>query len=364
MTANGDKDAPTEIAEAAGLTYMSDEEPGIRRRRRGKGFGYVMPDGKTCRDKATLERIRSLAIPPAWTDVWICRKANGHLQATGRDARGRKQYIYHPAFRDAREANKFAHILSFARTLPLIRAEVARDMARRGLPRDKVIATVVHLLETTLIRIGNPDYARENKSYGLTTLRDPHVKINGSELRFRFTGKSGKVWRLRIKDRRVARVVKACQDLPGQKLFQYLDEEGTQRDVTSSDVNEYLRRITGEDITAKDFRTWAGTVLAALALEEFGEVDSKTLAKANIRAAIQHVANRLGNTVSICRKCYIHPVILESYPQGFPITAVRQEIESELLDRLSGLEPEEAAVLAFLESRLRADQRRLAAARR
>lgn len=364
MNVNGDKEAPTEIAEAAGLTYMSDDEPGIRRLQRGKGFTYRMPNGKTCRDKAIRQRIRSLAIPPAWEDVWICRKANGHLQATGRDARGRKQYIYHPDFRDAREANKFAHILSFARSLPLIRAQVKEDMGRRGLPREKVIATVVHLLETTLIRIGNPDYARENKSYGLTTLRDPHVKINGSELRFRFTGKSGKTWRLSIKDRRVAKVVKACQDLPGQKLFQYLDEEGTQRDVTSSDVNEYLRQITGEDITAKDFRTWAGTVLAALALEEFGAVDSKALAKANIREAIQHVANRLGNTVSICRKCYIHPAILESYPEGFPITAVRQEIEKELLERLSGLEPEEAAVLAFLESRLRVDQRRLATAGR
>lgn len=363
MTANGDKEAPTEIAEAAGLVYMSDEEPGIRRRRRGKGFGYVMPDGKTCRDKAIIARIRSLAIPPAWENVWICRRANGHLQATGRDARGRKQYIYHPDFRDAREANKFARILAFARCLPLIREQVSRDMARRGLPREKVVATVVHLLESTLIRIGNPDYARENKSYGLTTLRDPHVKINGSELRFRFTGKCGKVWRLSIRDRRVAKVVKACQDLPGQKLFQYLDEDGAQRDVTSSDVNAYLREITGEDVTAKDFRTWAGTVLAALALEEFGEVDSKTLARANIRTAIQHVANRLGNTVSICRKCYIHPAILESYPDGFPITAVRQEIEKELLDRLSGLAPEEAAVLAFLEARLRAEDRRLAAAR-
>jgi DNA topoisomerase-1 len=346
---------PRDAAESAGLIYVSDEEPGIRRRKAGKGFTYVLPGGSKVEDKTTLERIRALAIPPAYTDVWICPKANGHIQATGRDAKGRKQYRYHAAFREVRESTKYEHMLDFAQALPGIRARIREDMGRRGLPREKVLATVVHLLETTLIRVGNSDYAKQNKSYGLTTLRDPHVEVNGSDLRFQFKGKSGKSWRLQVKDRRVARIVKACQDLPGQHLFQYLNEEGEQQTVTSADVNAYLKEITGSDITAKDFRTWAGTVLAAMALREFETFDSEAKAKKNVRAAIERVASQLGNTPTICRKCYIHPEVLTCYLEGGLLLEIKDEVESELREELASLKPEEAAVLTLLEARIKRD---------
>jgi DNA topoisomerase I len=342
-----------EAAQEAGLTYVSDEDRGLARERHGDGFRYLKPNGDPVTDEATLDRVRRLAIPPAWTDVWICTKANGHLQATGRDARGRKQYKYHPQFREVRESTKYEHMLEFARALPAIRAKIAEHMGLRGLPREKVLATVVHLLESTLIRIGNDDYAKENKSYGLTTLRNPHVSVEGSQLRFRFKGKSGKSWQLQLKDRRVAKIVKACQDLPGQKLFEYLDENGEAREVTSADVNGYLREITGQDITAKDFRTWAGTVMAALALREFETFDSQASAKKNLRAAIEAVASRLGNTPTICRKCYIHPEILSAYTEGGLMLRIKQKAESELRDNLGSLKPEEAAVLALGEARLK-----------
>jgi DNA topoisomerase-1 len=339
-------------AESAGLRYVTDERAGIGRRPAGDGFSYVKPDGEPLRDEATLGRIRKLAIPPAWTDVWICPKANGHLQATGRDARGRKQYKYHPQFRELRESTKYEHMMEFARALPGVRARLAEHMALRGLPREKVLATIVHLLETTLIRVGNDDYARTNKSFGLTTLRNPHVKVEGSELRFQFKGKGGKTWRLQVKDRRIAKIVKACQELPGQELFQYLDENSELKDVTSADVNAYLREITGRDITAKDFRTWAGTVLAALALQEFEAFDSQAGVKKNLRAAIERVAARLGNTATICRKCYIHPEVLAAYTEGALLLEVKEQVEAELRDDLGALKPEEAAVLALLEARL------------
>ncbi|MBQ0824889.1 DNA topoisomerase IB [Microvirga sp. HBU67558] len=343
---------PRDAAEAAGLRYVSDEEPGIRRKKSGKGFAYTGPDGKTIGDTSILERIKSLAIPPAYTDVWICAKANGHIQATGRDAKGRKQYRYHPAFREVRESTKYEHMLEFARGLPAIRTTIDEHMSLRGLPREKVLATVVHLLENTLIRVGNSDYVKQNKSYGLTTLRDPHVKVDGGELRFQFKGKSGKTWRLQVKDRRIAKIVKACQDLPGQDLFQYLDENGEQQSVTSADVNAYLKEITGSEITAKDFRTWAGTVLAALALAEFEAFDSDAKAKKNIRAAIEKVSARLGNTPSICRKCYVHPEVFSSYLDGGLLLDIKEEIETELREDLASLKPEEAAVLALLEQRI------------
>jgi DNA topoisomerase-1 len=343
---------PRDAAETAGLRYVSDEEPGIRRKKSGKGFTFLKPDGSKVADKATLERIRSLAIPPAYTDVWICAKANGHIQATGRDAKGRKQYRYHPAFREVRESTKYEHMLEFARGLPAIRKTIDEHMSLRGLPREKVLATVVHLLENTLIRVGNADYVKQNKSYGLTTLRDPHVKVEGGELRFQFKGKSGKTWKLQVKDRRIARIVKACQDLPGQDLFQYLDENGEQQSITSADVNAYLKEITGRDITAKDFRTWAGTVLAALALKEFEEFDSEAKAKKNIRAAIEKVSGRLGNTPSICRKCYVHPEVFSSYMDGELLLEIKEEIETELREDLPSLKPEEAAVLSLLQERL------------
>jgi DNA topoisomerase-1 len=340
-------------AKSAGLRYASDEQPGIRRKRAGKGFSYVDADGKTVRDPKTLKRIRSLAVPPAWTEVWICAQAEGHVQATGRDARGRKQYRYHPDFRAVREDGKYEHMLDFAAVLPKIRETVSKHMARRDLSRECVLATIVHLLETTLIRVGNGEYAKQNKSYGLTTLRVPHVKIEGSAIRFQFLGKSGKSWRLQVNDRRVAKIVRACQDLPGQQLFQYLDADGNRQGVTSSDVNAYLREITGIDITAKDFRTWAGTVLAAVALQEFSDIDSQAKAKRNLKAAIEQVAGRLGNTVTICRKCYIHPEIINSYLVGDLALNLKDRIDKELARKLAGLKPEEVAVLVLLERRLK-----------
>jgi DNA topoisomerase I len=344
-----------EAAEAADLRYVLDERPGIRRKKSGKGFIFLRPDGTRVSDPHVLRRIRSLAVPPAWTDVWICPFSDGHIQATGRDVRGRKQYRYHPLFRELRESTKFEHVMGFAEALPVIRAKVREHMGLRGLPREKVLATVVRLLETTLIRIGNDDYARENKSYGLTTLKNRHVRVNGSEVRFRFTGKGGKQWSLQVKDRRIAKVVKACQELPGQELLQYVDENGELllQDVTSGDVNAYLKKITGRDITAKDFRTWAGTVLAALALHEVKEFDSAAQAKRNVRSAIERVAARLGNTTTICRKCYVHPEVLDAYLDHNLALEIQSRVEKELREEIAGLQPEEAAVLAMLRSRLK-----------
>ena len=344
--------ARAEAEGVPGLRYVSDDAPGIIRRRSGKGFSYRDAKGAPVRDKTVLARIRKLAIPPAWREVWICPRANGHIQATGRDARGRKQYRYHPDWRLARDATKYEHIMEFARTLPALRQRIAADMGLPGLGRQKVLATVVHLLDTTLIRIGNEDYAQANKSYGLTTLRNRHVAVRGGELRFNFKGKSGKEWNLRLRDRRVAKVVRACQELPGQELFQYIDEDGERQSVSSADVNDYLREVSGQDITAKDFRTWAGTVLAAMALTEFEKFDSATAAKKNVKAAIERTATRLGNTPAICRKCYVHPEVLGSYLQGELLLQVKQEVEAELREELPRLKPEEAAVLAFLRQKL------------
>jgi DNA topoisomerase-1 len=353
---------PRDAARTAGLRYVSDSQPGIRRKKAGKGFTYVYPDGKRVADDKHLSRIRSIVIPPAWTDVWICLHPHGHVQAIGRDARGRKQYRYHLAFREVRESTKYGHMMVFTRALPALRTTVREHMALRGLPRQKVLATVVHLLETTLIRIGNDDYARRNDSYGLATLKNRHVEVDGAQLRFRFTGKSGKKWSVAIKDRRVAKVIKACQELPGQELLQYLDEEGKAQDVTSADVNEYLREITGENITAKDFRTWAGTVLAGVALSEFQSFDSAAKAKKNVRAAVERVASRLGNTPTICRKCYIHPELLNSYLEGSLIVQMKAGAERELRDNMDGLSAEEAAVLAILRERLNGTAARAMAA--
>lgn len=351
---NGDNAEPTrDAAEEAGLFYVSDKGPGISRRKCGKGFSYAAPDGGKIETVSELTRIRALAIPPAWSDVWICPRKNGHIQATGRDAKGRKQYLYHPDFREVRESAKYQHITTFVRLLPTIRAQVAKHMAMPGLGREKVLATVVHLLESTLIRIGNEDYAKQNRSHGLTTLHDRHVTIDGAELRFQFKGKSGKTWRLGLKDRRVAKVVRACQELPGQDLFQYLDQDGSRHGITSSDVNAYLRDIAGENITAKDFRTWAGTLLAALALQEFEAFDSEAGAKRNVKAAIERVASRLGNTPTICRKCYVHPEILNTYVEGSLLLNIKERAEQELRQNLAKLRPEEAAVASLLESRLR-----------
>ena len=339
---------PRDAARSAGLRYVSDETPGIRRRRAGRGFSYRAPDGTVLRDRDTLARIRALAIPPAYRDVWICPRPDGHVQATGRDEKGRKQYRYHPRWREVRDATKFGHMIDFAEALPAIRARVAADMAKRGLRRETVLATIVHLLETTLIRVGNEDYVEQNGSYGLTTLRDRHVAVEGGTLRFDFKGKSGRSWRLKVSDRRVARVIRACQELPGQDLFRYRDAEGVVQSVGSSEVNGYLREISGQDITAKDFRTWAGTVLAATALRAFERFDSQAAAKRNLRAAIERVAARLGNTPTVCRQCYIHPEVMGRYLEGGLALEIAERAGAELREGLATLRPEEAAVLAFL----------------
>jgi DNA topoisomerase I len=343
---------PRDAAESAGLRYVSDDRPGIRRKKAGTGFAYTRADGSRLAEPDVLKRIKALAVPPAWTDVWICPFADGHIQATGRDAKGRKQYRYHAHFRELRESTKYEHVVAFADELPSIREKVREHMSLRGMPREKVLATVVHLLETTLIRVGNDDYARQNNSYGLTTLKNRHVAIEGSEVRFRFTGKSGKQWSLRVRDRRVAKIIRACQELPGQELLQYVDEQSNCQDVTSTDVNDYLKEITGKNITAKDFRTWAGTVLAAMALAELESFDSAAQAKRNLRSAIEKVAARLGNTPTICRKCYIHPEVLSSYMDGNLVLEIKSQAESELRNAVGNLKPEEAAVLALLRGRL------------
>jgi DNA topoisomerase-1 len=340
-----------EAAKAAGLIYAATQAPGIGRRRVGKGFTYSASDGRRITDRGTLERIGALVIPPAWTDVWICPDPKGHIQAVGFDEKGRKQYRYHSAYREVRDGDKFQHMLVFADALPALRQRVAVDMAKPGLGREKVLATVVHLLETTMIRVGNTTYAKENKSYGLTTLLNRHVKVEGAELTFHFKGKSGKVWRLNLKDRRVAKLIRSCQELPGQHLFEYLDEEGAPQAVTSADVNAYLKDISRAEITAKDFRTWTGTVLAAMALTEFETADSQARAKKNVTRAIERVSARLGNTPTICRKCYVHPEVVNAYLNGRLLLEVRKDVDDQLSVDLDTLNPEEAAVLAFLRSR-------------
>jgi DNA topoisomerase-1 len=333
------------------LCFTADTSPGICRVRSGTGFRYVGPNGRPIKDEATLGRIKAIAIPPAWTDVWICPKANGHLQAAGRDAKGRKQYRYHAGYRAAQDEAKFDRLTAFARALPKIRRTVARDMARPGLPRRKVLAALVKLLETSLIRVGNEEYAKNNKSFGLTTLKDKHVEIEGGLIRFEFRGKSGIEHEIDVSDRRLAKIVRDCQDLPGQDLFQYLDEDGEVRDVSSTDVNDYLREIAGEEFTAKDFRTWAGTVLAALALQEFESFDTKTQAKRNVMAAIRSVAQKLGNTPAVCRSGYVHPRVIDAYLQGTTLDAMRRRAAEAMAD-VKHLRPEEAAVLALLQRRL------------
>ncbi|HJT77358.1 MAG TPA: DNA topoisomerase IB [Gemmataceae bacterium] len=344
---------PVQSAKQAHLRYVNDHHPGIRRVRAGRGFRYVGPDGKTVRDPEVVGRIKALAIPPAWTDVWVCPSADGHIQATGKDARGRKQYRYHPRWRAVRDEAKYERTIAFGLALPALRRRLERDLARPGLPREKVLAAVVRLLETTLIRVGNEEYVRENRSFGLTTMRDRHVEINGGAMHFAFRGKAGIKHVIDLEDRRLARIVQRCQDVPGQELFQYLDGEGSAHTIDSADVNDYLRRVTGQEFTAKDFRTWAGTVLAARALQEFQAFDTEAQAKRNIVAAIERVAQRLGNTKAICRKCYVHPAVIEAYMDGSLLEGLSREVEEELKDSLSDLPPEEAAVLAFLQERLK-----------
>jgi DNA topoisomerase-1 len=345
---------PVASARAAGLRYVTDTKPGIQRQRWRSGFRYLTPDGKPLRDSDDLSRIKSLAIPPAWNEVWICPNPNGHLQATGRDARGRKQSRYHPRWREVRDETKYERMTLFASVLPRIRERVEHDLALPGLPRNKVLATIVRLMETTFIRVGNTEYARENKSYGLTTMRNKHVDVEGSTLRFTFQGKSRVHHTIDVQDRRLARIVKRCMDIPGYELFQYLDGEGEPHTIDSADVNEYLQEISGEHITAKDFRTWAGTVLACMMLQEAEPFESDTQGKKTVLRAIESVASRLGNTPSVCRKCYVHPAILDCYMKGEMAHTVQHRIEEEIADSTHPLRPEEAAVLQLLEQRLEA----------
>lgn len=326
-----------EAARAVGLSYVSDQERGIHRLGKPGRFRYRAPDGKPVKDAETLARIKSLVIPPAWTEVWIAPSAHAHLQATGRDARGRKQYRYHPDFAGVRDAVKYAHLVEFADALPALRRRLKRDLAQAGLPREKILAAIVTLLEQTLIRVGNEDYARTNNSFGLTTLRNRHVKVKGTEVRFLFKGKSGKQWSLSLKAPRVAKVVRSCQDLPGQHLFEYVGEDGAVHAVSSSDVNLYLREISGRDITAKDFRTWAGTVKAAMAFRAL----ERPVTKKALRGAIAAVAEELGNTVAVCRKCYIHPGVLAGCETG----TLKLKLPARGRD---GLNAAELAVLAYL----------------
>jgi DNA topoisomerase-1 len=350
MSTNASDD-PVKSAKSAGLTYVSDLTRGISRRRKGKSFVYVSPRGRVIRDKKTLNRIGALVIPPAWEKVWICPSARGHIQAVGRDARGRKQYRYHDKFKEVRDEAKYSRMLGFVKALPRIRRRVRRDLRRRGMPREKVLAAIVRLLETTLIRVGNEEYASENKSYGLTTIRNRHAKVKGSSIQFHFNGKSGVEHAIDLDDPHIARIVRKCQDLPGEELFGYVDDKGVTHDVKSEDVNAYLQNIGGEEFTAKDFRTWAGTVLAARALQEFEQVDSEARRRKNVVKAVEAVAKKLGNTRAVCRKCYIHPLIIESYMDGSLIDHLKREAAA-LLKPLRHLHPEEAAVLALLTRRL------------
>jgi DNA topoisomerase-1 len=345
---------PQQAAAEAHLTYVSEGAPGISRHsvRRKNSFAYRHSHGGPVRDAATLDRIRKLAIPPAYRDVWICVDPDGHLQATGRDARGRRQYRYHPKWREVRDQAKFAHMMVFARALPVIRARVAADLSLRGLPRERVLAAVVKLLETTLMRVGNEEYAQTNKSFGLTTLRNRHVRVKGRTVTLDFSGKHGITHHVALDDARLARLVSRCQDLPGQELFQNLDQDGAVHSVGSDDVNRYLKEITGLDVTAKDFRTWAGTNLAALALQELASATAPLAPKKTLLQAVEAVSKLLGNTPAICRKCYIHPAIFEGYLDGSLLDTLKRRATEELAQGTDALKPEEAAVMGFLAHRL------------
>ena len=341
---------PVQSAVIAGLRYVSGPGPGYARKKTSRGFCYVGADGKPMREKNELQRILSLVIPPAWTNVWICPLANGHLQALGTDARGRRQYRYHALYRQVRNQTKFSRMLAFGKVLPAIRQRVSHDLGLPGLPREKVLATVVRLLETTFIRIGNVEYARQNSSFGLTTLRNRHVEIEGSTLRFSFRGKSGQEHEVEVRDRRLARIVKQCHDLPGHELFQYVGDNGERHAVDSNDVNAYLHQIAGGDFTAKDFRTWAGTIQTALGLADIGIPDSEAEAKKNIVTAIKETARRLGNKPSTCRKYYVHPAILDTYSDGTLQQMVKPPDEG-MIGSPDELHPEEICVLALIRKR-------------
>lgn len=342
-----EKDDPAVAAKQAGLRYVHDSMPGIQRKKAGKHFRYLGTDGQPVTNLKEIERITKLGIPPAWTEVWICTRPNGHIQATGRDAKGRKQYRYHDRWRTVRDETKYTRMIAFGEVLPQIRAQTTKDLAKHGLSRERVLATVVQLLDATAIRIGNEEYAKENASFGLTTLHNEHVDVTGQKMHFHFKGKSGKVHIIELKDQRLAKIIKKLQDLPGQEIFQFVDDAGETHSIESDDVNDYLHALTHQDFTAKDFRTWTGTVCAAEALKELGVFDSPTQAKKNISDAIKQAAAKLGNTPAICRKSYVHPGILGAYLNGTLTTPLTEDVAQPAPDH--GLRPQEAEVLDLLK---------------
>jgi DNA topoisomerase-1 len=340
-----------ESAHSAGLRYVTDGISGIRRKRVGSGWAYYMPDGALIKDSPTRKRLNALAIPPAWTNVWICPDPDGHIQATARDARGRKQYRYHPHYRDARDRSKFRRMLEFSEVLPRLRERIERDLRAETLSRRQILATVVRLLDRTLIRVGNDEYARENRSYGLTTLRRRHVTVDGKMLRFSFRGKSGVEHTIAVADPRLAKIVQRCRELPGEELFQYVDGKNHRQLISSDDINAYLREASGRDITAKDFRTWGGTMLAAVELRRMGEAASGRETERNIIAAIDAVAERLGNTRAVCRKYYVHPVLLDAYRMGDTVPQPPSKASGRR-ERGAALRRDEVLVLQFLQERV------------
>lgn len=340
---------PVETAQAAGLRYVNDNMPGIARKRVGKHFSYLDRHGKPIHDPDELQRIKALGIPPAWKQVWICPDPQGHIQATGKDAKGRKQYRYHAHWREVRDATKYDRMIPFGQTLPRIRERTSHDLSLAGLPREKIFATIVRLLDTTMIRIGNEEYVRENDSYGLTTMRNQHVNVQGSKVVFHFRGKSGKEHVIDVRDKQLAKIVKRCQELPGHVLFEYLDECGDLRTVDSSDVNDYLQEISGQDFTAKDFRTWGGTVITTRTLQELGASETQTQAKKHVVQAIKTTAQYLGNTPATCRKCYVHPSVIDAYMDGSLLRFLQQYANKKDKQVPEGLHEDEAAVLAFLQ---------------
>ena len=342
------KNGAQNSAERASLTYVSDADPGIRRLRKGKGFSYLRPGGRSV-SAATLARIEAIVIPPAWTEVWISPDADGHIQATGRDQRGRKQYRYHAQWTKERDDAKYSSLVAFAETLPTLRCQIDADLRRHGLPFERVVAAVVWLLDNTMIRVGNAAYAQDNKSFGLTTLRDRHVDIEGSSLRFAFKGKSGKEWKLKLVDRRIARIVRGAQDLPGQKLFQYLDEAGNRRPLRSDDVNRYIREVAGAEFSSKHFRTWGGTIHAASLFAQTELPESGAQQRRVVNSIIDKVADRLGNTRAVCRKCYIHPLVFEAWSEGRLLGEMADASKRKRL--IAGLDEEETLVLRWLEAR-------------
>jgi DNA topoisomerase-1 len=352
---------PEDAAREAGLIYVDDHEPGITRTRSGNGFRYRAADGSAVRDERLVARIKALAVPPAWTDVWICPSPRGHIQATGRDARGRKQYRYHAAWRETRDRTKFDRMVEFGEALPGIRRRIREDLALPGLPREKVLATVLRLIDLTYMRVGNARYAKDNRSFGLTTMRERHVDVDGTTIRFEFRGKGGKVHEVDVRDPRVARIVKRCQEIPGQRLFQYLEEDGGRRPISSDDVNARLQEISGHDFTAKDFRTWAGSVLALEALVSIEPATSERAFRSNVNTAIETVAAELRNTVAVCRACYVHPEVIEAYRDGSLASVRVPPVRAKAAPAEDRLRPYESALLRLLRSKKPSSRRKQAA---